>query len=160
MQQSGKSKKMVMGSLGSVFLVIAIIGVVVLFTNRAVSQNWLDTSAIILGGSIIEEEETDDEGYDYITYQTSISYQYEAGGSSHSDTADFSFSSHTNAEKKLDTYPKGTEVTIKVNPNDPSKSRLEQTSGPLAYVLMALGGIGFAIILLVYLTGRGGKTVA
>ncbi|MGC2636465.1 MAG: DUF3592 domain-containing protein [Acidobacteriaceae bacterium] len=53
---------------------------------------------------------------------TTVSYDYRVGDEKYSGTYDWPCLSHSAAEDDAKIYPKGKEITVLYNPNDPSRS--------------------------------------
>lgn len=119
------------------------------------SKYWPSTRGIITASSRRVNEDHRPNASS-VTYGASVQYSYVAARQPFTGTrvtfGDYSASNPSHAAAILGRYPKGREVTVYYDPEDPSYSVLERNIGG-NWILLTVGGL-FAVILL-YLLFRG-----
>lgn len=134
---------------GILFPIAAFIGGKALFDmwSARASTRWRVTQGRVTDTKIEEEEYTRRAwiGYEtYYEYLPKVTYTYEAVGSTYtSDLTAFGLGkseSRAEAERMVQSYPKGKPVNVRYDPDDPGTSVLQTTGGwALKALVIALG---------------------
>ena len=114
------------------------------------SETWPTTIGSVLSSEVVEEESRDREGGTSTWYNPVVRYSYSAGGrqlqASRLRFGNPRSASRKKAEAAIAIYPVGSSTTVRYNPEKPEEAVLEtKKPGPL-YLVMALFGIPFIVV--------------
>jgi len=116
------------------------------------SQNWPKVMGKISRAEVLEELDTDEEGFTSKSYKPEIEYQYGVGDEEFTSTkvsfgGTRTYSSHKKAEESLINYPLNGSVSVFYNPQDPSESVLIQgTKGTMGLIIVGIVFLAVSII--------------
>jgi len=116
------------------------------------SQNWPKVIGKISRAEVLEELDTDEEGFTSKSYKPEIEYQYGVGDEEFTSTkvsfgGTRTYSSNKKAEEALTNYPLNGSVSVFYNPQDPSESVLVQgTKGTMGLIIVGIVFLAVSII--------------
>ncbi len=147
---------LIFAAAGGVFLIYG----VVLWREAVASENWPTVSGTVITSEVIPASGSGADGQGL--YEPRVVYEYEFDGRTHqNDRISFAGTQSSNREQVEDLifiYPATMEVTVFVNPDDPSHALLEPGPGPANWLMLAIGGLftfGPLVVLgIVLLTSR------
>lgn len=119
------------------------------------SVNWPTAQGEVVWAEVIEQSEYSNDRR-RTNYRPDIRYTYTAGGQSYTHdainfgqnicpepglclTLDVSSSDRAEAQRYVDTYPRGASVTVTYNPDNPQEAVLERKLHPAIYILVGMG---------------------
>ena len=144
-----------MESIGTLLLILGLLWLAgfVFIHFRAVakaraSETWPTAMGKVSRSEVIVEEDKDGEGSTW--YNPVVAYSFNVAGATVQGSrirfANMRRGSRKKAEEILARYPAGETVTVRYNPEKPSEAVLEsQKPGPL-YLVMALAGLIFVAV--------------
>lgn len=137
------------------FFVGGVVAIIFGIRNRkkaTESQNWPKVMGKITRAEIVEELDTDEEGFTSKTYKPEIEYQYTVGDNEFTSTrisfgGTRTYSSNKKAEETLTNYPLNESVSVFYNPQDSSESVLIQgTKGTMGLIIVGIVFLAVSII--------------
>lgn len=141
---------------GGVFVLgFAVAGIFLLVKNfrerqkSDASQNWPTTQGQVIATKVVENTDTDSDGYTSVTYTPMVTYRYQVAGQEYtSGKVAFGFrkgySSRAKARQALANYSGDAQVTVYYDPSDPVEAVLERKVGGSTLSLVL--GIAFLLI--------------
>lgn len=134
-------------------LIFVIIGLVLLFIyfrsllKVRASQTWPTAPGTVLQSWVRESRSTDSDGGDSYSYHPEVHYQYQVMGTEYQGSK-IAFGpkvgGRSRAEKTIEKYPAGANVTVYYQPDNPANAVLERSISKVTLVLgiaMFLGGV-------------------
>ncbi|MBI5152055.1 DUF3592 domain-containing protein [Candidatus Peregrinibacteria bacterium] len=122
----------------SISLIFVCVGALPIYRNYIRNAQWNAVPAIIINSEISRHLS----GTSGTTYGANIEYEYVINGKKYFgayDSLSSNFSSYAN--KLLDKYSQGAQIIVKVNPNDPTESALQENIDWFWYLFLGVGTI-------------------
>jgi hypothetical protein len=116
------------------------------------SQSWPSVAGQIVDSRIVSDTRRDSDGDRYSVYRADVTYEYTVRDqtyvSNRIDLSGFSSSRDPHvAARELEAYPRGGEVTVYYNPNNPGKALLDRSMPPHTYMIVGLVLLGCVAML-------------
>jgi hypothetical protein len=121
---------------------------------RKIKKTWLSTPGVVLNSEIKVQQSHSSSGQTTTKYEPQVSYQYQVKDQTYNGNRlgleSLLFLERTTANKKIDVYPQGAQVTVHYDPADPSKAVLETlATGKILMIVIGIniGAIGLGWII-------------
>ena len=124
-----------------IFVIIGLVMLFIYFRNLAkvrASQAWPTAQGTVLQSWVRKSRSTDSDGGDSYSYHPEIHYQYQIMGIEYQGNK-IAFGpkigGRSQAEKMIEKYPTGANVTVYYQPDNPAKAVLERSISKVSLVM-------------------------
>ncbi len=137
-----------------IFVIIGLVLLFIYFRNLVkvrASQAWPTAQGTVLQSWVRKSRSTDSDGGDSYSYHPEVHYQYQIMGREYQGN-NIAFGpqvgGHSRAEKTIEKYPTGANVTVYYQPDNPDNAILERS---ISKVLLIMGLVFILAGIFIYL---------